>query len=342
MVSTNPEEKSRGTSRLARRITVTAATGGFTFIVSGLTNQPPLWALLMSLLIGGITLLAQFLIDFEARENAVERQVKSLERAQTTLGDRIEWTIRREIAGINEATAVYAGLRESPFELASIAELIRLTAGAPYEHDSLSLRVAQAELDSAVNFVKALRLGGKVSAEGEARDWLLHLISQARYTLDATSRWSLGPTGDLLDEDYWDSELSERYLYDQGNAVRRGLRARRIFILGNDRVSDSPEFQRVRRAQQYAGIDLRTIDSSDPGLPAPLRTIGVAIFDKEVCYELFPVARLGGATDKPQFANTAFVADPIAVERRSQQFDALWEIATPVPDLRGADDQSSQ
>ena len=56
------------------KIIIPAASGGATYLVSGLTHQPQEWALMLSTFVGGVILVVQFLIDFDRSLHDVEKR----------------------------------------------------------------------------------------------------------------------------------------------------------------------------------------------------------------------------------------------------------------------------
>ena len=61
-------------STVVRTAVVTVVAGGLAFLVGGALDQPPAISVTLSIVVGGITLMVRFLIEFERRLAAVERQ----------------------------------------------------------------------------------------------------------------------------------------------------------------------------------------------------------------------------------------------------------------------------
>src|SRR5689334_20215881 len=81
---------------IVRKIVLTAVVGGLTYLLTNLTDQTQPSAIMLSVLIGGVTLLVQFLVEFEQRQQAVERRLADLGSAHAALVDRAEHGIREQ------------------------------------------------------------------------------------------------------------------------------------------------------------------------------------------------------------------------------------------------------
>lgn len=317
-----------GPSQVVRKVVITAAAGGGAFLLTDLTNQPQTWSLVMSLLIGGIILLVQFLVDLETRQRIVEEHVGSLERANHDLVGQLRQAIAQEVAKVGAATALYDRLERSPLRADPIARLVQLAASQFDDEQTLAHKVALSELDSVVAFLEQLSHRSQITYEGEDRDWLLALTQQSRRCMYATTRGSVTSDGTgFIDEDFWETELSHRYLEWQRLAIRRGVQVRRLFILERTDLVDHPDLRRICDQQQRMGIGIRTLDAS--ALSSSLRSMlpDLVLFDEEISYELTagPGMRTGPAS---YFIKTSLIVQPHIVRQRVQLFLDLWELAT--------------
>jgi hypothetical protein len=68
---------------VVRKIVLTLLTGGVTYAVTNLTDQPQPTVLTLSVLIGGVTLLAQFLSSYDAQQRRAEERLSALEHGQS-------------------------------------------------------------------------------------------------------------------------------------------------------------------------------------------------------------------------------------------------------------------
>lgn len=323
----NPRVAPRtGMNDLVRKTLITAATGGAAFILSNVAKQPQSSSLLLSILIGGVTLLVQFLSDLEDRQRSVEDRLDRVEGAQSEAAGQIRHVVRAEIAKINDATALYERLGRSPLDAGAIGKLVMLSSGLAGSRRDLAHKVAQAEIDSAVAFLEQLVHGAEISYEGEDRDWLLALTQATERSIDATSRGSWTPDGNgYSDEGFWDSELSHRYLEWQRDAIRRGVTVRRLFLLENADLMRNPEFRRICDQQRGMGIVIRVLDASALSPSRRLLLPDLVLFDEEVSYELTAGPRVG--TMAPYFVRTRLVVQPQTVRDRIRLFTDFWELS---------------
>ncbi len=252
-----------GRNAVVRKVLVTAATGGATFLLSDIAKQPQSWSLVLSILIGGVTLLVQFLTELENRQGTVERRLDGIEDWQVHLATQIRDVVSTEVAKVNEATVLYERLDRSPLDAGSIGKLVALSSDLDGTRSDLAYKVAQAEVDSTVAFLEQLSHGVEISYEGEDRDWLLALTRATGRRIDATSRGSKAPDGNgYTDEGFWDSELSHRYLEWQRDAIRRGVVVRRLFVLEHADLVQNDGFRRICDQQTGIGITIRVLDAS--------------------------------------------------------------------------------
>jgi hypothetical protein len=315
--------------RIVRRILLTVLTGCVTFILTNLTNQPMVWVLTLSVLIGGIALLAQFLVELEQRQELVEHRMADLERNGSALVPRLAETVRHEVSRFNETARLLDRLAGSTPKAESMLRLIRLSADLPPESSVLARDLVQAQVDAAVSLMEQLGHGGEISYDGEDREWLLTLTARVRHTIKATSRGTTGPDGmSFVDGGLWDSELGYRYLDAQREAVRRGVTIQRIFVLEHGELALDATFRRMYERQRAAGIAVRVLDAASQTSGQMLLLPDMAIFDDEVSYEMTSGPRL--AIGQPPYLKTLLLLRPQAVQSRVQRFNDFWEAAQEV------------
>ena len=177
-------------NQIVRKVAVTAGIGGITFLLTSLSNQPKAWSLMLSVLIGGVALLVQFLVDFDHRQIAVEQRLAQVDRSHAALAQELGRRVSAEIAKINAATELADRIDRSALAPESVRRLAALSAARAGLPLTLPYKVAQAEIDSAVRFVEQLSHGTELSYDGEDRDWLLALTRAASASIEATSRVS--------------------------------------------------------------------------------------------------------------------------------------------------------
>lgn len=296
-----------GGFQLVRKVLITATTGGITFLLTNLADQSAAWSLLLSLLIGGITFLVQFLADLEKREHMVEMRLASLAASQSRMSDELRQVVRQEIAKTGEAAELFDRLQRSPIRNTSIERLVLLAADMADSPPDLARSVAQTEIDSAVSYLEQLAHSGEIAYDGEDRDWLLALTRAVVRSIDAISRGSAARDGQgFVDEGFWDSELSNRYLEWQRQAIRRGVAVRRLFVLENAPLRQDREFRRICDQQREIGIVVRVLDASELSSSRRLLLPDLVLFDEQVSYELTAAPRLGGTT-APYFVKTRLI-----------------------------------
>lgn len=332
MAQDEPVSLHAGPNQLLRKLMTTALAGGGTFMVTNLTNEPQSWALVLSLLIGGITLLVQFLVDLENRQRVVEEHVGSLERANVQVVAHLRQTLAKEIAKIGAATALYDRLERSPLTAGSIVKVVQLAANVFDGEQALAHQVAKVQLDNVIAFLEQLSHRREITYEGEDRDWLLALTQLCRRSMDATTRGSVSSDGTgFIDEDFWETELSHRYLEWQRLAIRRGVRVRRLFILERAELVDHPELRQICDQQRRMGIEIRTLAASTLSSSQRSMLPDLVLFDEEISYELTagPGTRVGPAS---YFIKTSLIVQPHVVRQRVQLFADLWEDAVGYKD----------
>jgi hypothetical protein len=327
-VNTQYESASPDTIGVLRKIILTVSTGGVTFLITDLAQQPLTWAIMLSVLVGGITLLVQFLVDFEQRQHVVERRLAQLERVYGDRTGALERTMRHEISRVNKATELFDQLEQSSLRVDSVFRLVRMAAAIPPERPELAHKLAQAQLDSLGSLLDQIIRGEDVSYDGEDRDWLLSLARSVTRTLDATSRSSVAPDGMRhVDEGFWDSDLSHRYVEHQREAIRRGVAIRRIFMLEHGDLAQTEELRRVCDQQLAIGVQVRTLDISKLGAARRMLVTDLVIFDEEITYELSAGLTIG-ATSAPYFVRTRLVLHPDLVKDQVQRYRDLWELSS--------------
>ena len=90
---------------VVRKVLAAAITGAAAFLVTNVSRQPTFPGLVLSLLVGGMVLLVQFLYELEQRQLAVEAAVGSLRADGVDVADRVRAVLRSEIRKIGEAIA---------------------------------------------------------------------------------------------------------------------------------------------------------------------------------------------------------------------------------------------
>jgi hypothetical protein len=316
----NPLDTLKGSdsgSRVLRKMLLTLATGGGAYVVTNVAQQPQIWAVFLSVFIGGVTLVVQFLIDFENRLEAVEK-------GQIAHAATIERMVRKGFSEINEATELFGLVEASALRNDVVTQLVRhatrIDTSAELVHS-----FAQLEITRMSEFLKALSEKSDITCEGEDSDWLLRLTQAASASIDAVSM----TTPDGVDEEFWTSELGRRYLEAQRDALRRGVAIRRVFILEHPQTAASSPLGKVLRRQKVIGIQVRVLDPS--AVPDTRRSsmFDFIVFDQELSYELMVAASFADGVP-PGIINTRLVRHDQSVKERVRRFEDLWEHAQEI------------
>ena len=300
--SSPPPRRSWSLSPVMARVGASLAVGGVTYAVTALVHQSTTTSVLLSVFIGGLVLVVQYLSEFEHRLTASGEQM------------------RTSLAHLNAATRLEDLLRASPLRSEDVSNLAKdITA----IHDLgvfLISELAMTEWKRLVRFIGELKTG-ETRYIGEDREWLLALTSRVQNEIVATSSMS-------VDGSFWETELGARYVDMQGEAVARGVRVRRVFLLDESRPAPDVIFQRVWATQQQKHIEVRI-------LPVGRLTIlqhnlykDYVLFDQKIYYQVQPPARRW-VNDKATgaVAETLLSAKPEEVEFGRSYFEQLWHVA---------------
>ncbi len=307
-------------STVPRKILVTGTTGLLAFLITTLARQDTIWAIVMATFIGGVTLVVQFLIDFD-------KSMQRVEIGQEQHAESIERLVREGFANINKATQLFGLIEASAVHTELVTQLVwhstQIGPGMP----SLISSFAQAEIARMSDFLKELTRGGDVTYDGEDRDWLLSLTRSASRTIDATSLTTVdaGATG-FVDGGLWTSDLGQQYLEAQRDAIERGVVIRRVFIVDRRELVSDPGLRDVVRTHQAVGINVRVLA---PGAIPPTRRASLfdfILFDDVMSYEVTPASRIEDSMT-PSVVHTRLVLRDLRVKERIQRFRDLWESA---------------
>lgn len=297
------------------KILIPVVSGGAVYLVSNLSHQPQEWSLLLSAFVGGVTLVIQFLVDFERILQDVQ---KGMAQHMAGLDDIVE----KGFAKMNVATKTYSTIEASPVS-AHIERLVNNVTGLTGALPGVALRLARSEIDRVALFLQGLG-GGLAVYGGEDQDWLLALVRETKETIDATSTTNVDGAGNNFDDGFWASSLGQRYLKAQREATTiRGVTIRRLFILSPSK-EDDPGFQDICKQQAKAGIDVRILDPSDIPHMHGSSVIEFIIFDSAVSYEAKPAWRPDEKAEA-RINTTELNARENDVQERCKLFEELWK-----------------
>ncbi|MEV4680533.1 DUF6879 family protein [Streptomyces kurssanovii] len=277
--------------------------GGVGYLLTSLTEQPEVWKLTVSTLMGGAALMVPLMNGFTSRLTSVEETL-------ATHTCEMKEMVTGGLARLNEITELFDLVDRSALPREAVARLVRSAATA----GTLAPAIVQDFVRVEIMRLAALMedLGQEVAYREGDHDWIMTLTGCAALTIDATSTWG------EADRDLWRSELGARYLCAQRDAIERDVRIRRLFII-EEPEHDLPELSRLRAEQQNIGIDVRVLALS--GLAPKVRLAGIddfIVFDESLSYEIS--FDLRGVA-----ARTAIDLHSDRIAHRVQQFRTLWE-----------------
>jgi hypothetical protein len=323
-------------STVPRKIAVTGVSAVIAYIATTFFGQPAqIWSVTLATFIGGVALVVQLLVEFDMRmanvESGQEARLRTLDEAQQKHTEQIERLVRESYVKINEATELFALVEASALRTDVVTQFVKHSTQirpAP----ALLFDFAQGEIARMSEFLKEVSRGGYVAYDGEDRDWLLGLTRHAQSSIDATSLTAVdaGDAG-FGEGGLWSSDLGQRYLEVQRDAVQRGVAVRRVFILDRpDRAAD-PGLQEVCRIQKELGINVRILDVT--AIPTMHKTslFDFILFDDVVSYEVTPAVRVSDRST-PIVVNTRLVLLDARVRERIQRFRDLWASAREFSD----------
>lgn len=312
---------------LARKVFYTALTGLLTFGISAALQGPldvPLsQQILLGTLVGGVTLLTQFLHDFEQRIHLLElRQEENLRQ--------LRQAIDSGFATVSEASRFLSLVEESPVNTGALTALVHAAGRICADRPELVLDLAHHELDRVTTLLRSLGDGHEVFYDGEDREWLLGLAATAKVSIEATSLTTVDAGLTAFESGLWTSDLGARYLDLQRAAHARGVRIRRIFVFDDSPQLDDGDFEQICELQHASGVEVRRLDAAT--VPAHLKNLifDFIVFDGVLSYETTPATRMD-ASARPAIVTTRLVLDPDRVRGRRDRFEALWAAAAPVP-----------
>jgi hypothetical protein len=302
-----------------RKIFVTSVSGLIAFAVSNLLQDPLEVTLgeqlILSLVVGGVTLLSQFLTDFTHH--------------QTEFGNRLERLEQNSLRQLMEASALQTDL---------LTRFVRRSSRIDHTSSELVRDLAHHEVERVSGLMRSLSGGEEVFYDGEDREWLLGLAHNARRSISATSLVTVDAGGRSFEGGLWLNDLGARYLDIQRAARRRGVLIRRIFVFDAPDFEHDPSFVRVRRLQREAGVEIRGLNETR--VPEHLKDhiVDFIVFDELLGYETTRASRITTAV-QPAIVTTRIVLERHRVERSAERFEELWAAARPLPDDQPADPQ---
>ncbi len=303
-------------AKLIRKIFISLLAGGLAYLITNTSEQPQIWVITVTLLIGSLTFVVQFMND-------VEHRLESVEEKQEAHTVEIRSLVKDGFARMNKATALFNAVEASAVQTDAVTRLVQYSTQIEPDSPPLVHEFAQSQINRMSQFLKELSEGGQVSYDGEDRDWMLGLTMQSRHTIDATSLSTVDAGGVGFNGGLWTSDLGQRYLELQREAIHRGVVIRRVFILDSSGQTMEPDFLGIYRRQQDLGIQARVLDRAT--IPHILKNLlfDFIVFDGVISYEVTPASRVED-TMKPTIVKTNLALQPERVKERIRRFEELW------------------
>jgi hypothetical protein len=305
-----------GAHPVIRKIAVTAVVGAASFALSNLLFPSPSAQFAVTAAVGSVILIIQFLADFEKRLGAVEG-------AQSEKTAEIRRAVERGFAKINEATRLFGRVEETGLKPDKVTELVSAAAEIGPDAPPLVAGFVRAELDRMTELLRGLA-DLEATCDGEDRDWLLGLTRSATQTIDAVSLPVTDGRGRVFQDGFWRSDLGRRYLGLQRDAVQRGVRVRRVFVVERPELVDDADFRFMCRSATEQGIEVRILHPIPEELSHNLYDF--ILFDNVLSYEVTPAAQLDVETN-PLILNTRLVLREDKIRDRMERYTQLWDSA---------------
>ncbi|MFF4830350.1 hypothetical protein [Streptomyces sp. NPDC001315] len=291
---------------------MTVGTG--TYAITNLIplSQEELWQLALAVIIGGATLIVQYMVDFEQRLRSVEtgqwESRRDLRESLTAQHLEVTEIVGRGFRRVGEVTELFSRLDNSGIPSGEVSRLVRGAVQLGSQGQVVMQEFVRAEITRVASMMTALT-SGTADLEGENNDLLIALTPCARRSIHATSSF--------VDLAFWKTATAKQYLDVQREAIRRGVKVRRLFIVQLPEELD--DLDEILEEQRNAGIETGVLVLSQ--LPPHIRvgeTLDVVILDGQLYFEI--------KTDVQQLnPNAKLDAREGNVNRRQARFDKLWD-----------------
>ena len=253
--------------------------------------------------------LAIFIVDTQIQISAIGGRV-------TEGLAQIGWLA--ELSGMMERSSLGREL---------LADFLETAGQVDGRVNPLLQRLARREVERVTLFVRQLPVGIDIGYDGEDRDWMLGLTREAQTSINAISLSTVDAGVVGLDGGLWTSDLGQRYLEFQREAVLRKVRVRRIFVIEQEHkemISDE-SFLRITQMQRDIGVEVRMLD--EQLIPDWMRAMifDFIVFDGAVSYETTPTTSFASG----RMLRTRLAPEPGRVRELEERFEKLWEQADP-------------
>jgi hypothetical protein len=333
-----------------RKTLIAVVSGGLSLGCALLVSSASIVAALtISIVISGVALVVDYLIEVESTLKAIETEsreaiagiserlvaenqavARQVEEAHLKLSERID----DRLSLLMSIPELFNLQRKRPSTAQSMVKVVRDAYSYERQASPLSTKFLEKKTTDFANLLRGLR-AGYATYNGEDFDWMMTLTQACERTIDATSSTATDSGGRLkYAGGFWDSNQGLLYMEAQRQAVEdRRVRVRRLFILEYAQLTADPFYVQLCDRQRRAGFEIRylTRDMCRPELLNQLDDF--IIFDNELSYETVPTPTPG--EDRPTISRTEVIVDRDLVGRRARQFAALWDAALPCPEPKG-------
>lgn len=327
MIESTTDNRDKIPVGLLRKAASTTLTAGIAYTITSLVDKPNIAGFTLSVLIGGITLIVQYLNDFENRLQKVELH-------QRDHAQHVEDLVETRFHKLNEATELFKLVETSTMRPDEVTTLVRHSTLIGPTTPPLVQSLASAQIRRTSNLLRELSEKADAIYEGEDREWLLCLTEDAAAGIDAVSLMTVdsGNKGVFEAGSLWTSDLGQRYLDAQRQAVKRGVAVRRILVLDQPTEENDEEVRLLGDLHRAAGIEARVLEPK--AVPGTLRNslLDFIVFDGSLSYETTRASSVDSSA-KAIIATTRLVMRPDRVRDRIRWFEDMWhsarEIETP-------------
>lgn len=303
-----------------KKIVITGLLGALTFLATTYPlDQEAVW--ILTVFISGVTLVVQYLIDFDERLDGAQRKFAAH-------ADAMSATVSSGFSKINEATELFGLVERSALRQDPVIQLVRNATQIDADRP-LVAALAEDQIARMSEFLKELN-DGDALYDGEDRDWLLGLTRHVRNSIEATSTMTADAGGVDFDGGFWTNDIGRRYLDEQGKAVKeRKVEVRRIFVLKKPDLVKDETFMRVYRHQKAIGIDVRVVDPTTIPITRRNTVVDFILFDNVLSYEVATADTVEDGA-KPTIVSTRLVLRQDAIDEKARQFRDLWDVAQEI------------
>ncbi|MCX5369848.1 hypothetical protein OG613_17285 [Streptomyces sp. NBC_00015] len=263
-------------------------------------SQDALERLEVSIGVGSLTLIIQYMVGFERRLASMEASERTRTRG-----------LHDPFHQFSEAAGLLSELDQAGMSISDVKRLINSASMVGQQGPEIVKAFARAEIQSLALVITDLT-GMAACWQGRDNERLIRLTECAQRTIDAMSS--------PIDRAFWDTDPAGHYLDAQVEAMRgRGVSIRRLFMINIAEESD-PRFMELCHGQRDLGIMVRFMVLS-PQRHTRAAARDIVIFDDTLYLDFEPDLQQGNF-------QTRLDADARRVDEQVRRFNGLWQAAT--------------